>query len=157
MTGTHEHDPADFAAQGTHGLPVIPYGAHIRVASAQANDGAKILQLLDIVHPAAKTLVDIARSQEEELNIVVGIGDDQITQIRVGEVPRLTQHRQSRFGQLALIRYSDTQHVNSTVEGGSATVTRVEVTNYRCRCTSSSPMPAAMPPATSSTAAPART
>jgi len=44
LTGTHEHDPADFAAQGTHGLPVIPYGAHIRVASAQANDGVKILR-----------------------------------------------------------------------------------------------------------------
>ena len=27
------------------------------------NDGATIINLLDIVHPAAKTLVDIARSQ----------------------------------------------------------------------------------------------
>jgi deferrochelatase/peroxidase EfeB len=44
LTGTSEHDAADFAAQGTHGLPVIPFGAHIRVASAQANDGAKILR-----------------------------------------------------------------------------------------------------------------
>ena len=28
-----------------------------------SNDGAKILQMLDIIHPAAKTLVDIARAQ----------------------------------------------------------------------------------------------
>jgi T-complex protein 1 subunit eta len=32
-----------------------------------SNDGAKILQLLDIVHPAAKTLVDIARAQDAEI------------------------------------------------------------------------------------------
>ncbi|CAG5076130.1 Similar to CCT7: T-complex protein 1 subunit eta (Gallus gallus) [Cotesia congregata] len=30
-----------------------------------SNDGATILKLLDIVHPAAKTLVDIAKSQDE--------------------------------------------------------------------------------------------
>ena len=28
-----------------------------------ANDGATIMKLLEIVHPAAKTLVDIAKSQ----------------------------------------------------------------------------------------------
>jgi T-complex protein 1 subunit eta len=28
-----------------------------------SNDGATILNLLDIVHPAAKTLVDIAKAQ----------------------------------------------------------------------------------------------
>jgi len=32
-----------------------------------SNDGATILALLDIVHPAAKTLVDIARSQDAEV------------------------------------------------------------------------------------------
>jgi len=32
-----------------------------------SNDGAKILQLLDIVHPAAKTLVDISRAQDAEI------------------------------------------------------------------------------------------
>lgn len=31
------------------------------------NDGATLMRLLDIVHPAAKTLVDIARSQDEEV------------------------------------------------------------------------------------------
>lgn len=32
-----------------------------------SNDGATILNLLDIVHPAAKTLVDIAKSQDVEV------------------------------------------------------------------------------------------
>lgn len=32
-----------------------------------SNDGAKLLSLLDIVHPAAKTLVDIARAQDSEI------------------------------------------------------------------------------------------
>lgn len=32
-----------------------------------SNDGATIMKLLDIVHPAAKTLVDIARSQDAEV------------------------------------------------------------------------------------------
>lgn len=31
------------------------------------NDGATILKLLEIVHPAAKTLVDIARAQDAEV------------------------------------------------------------------------------------------
>lgn len=33
-----------------------------------SNDGATIMKLLDIVHPAAKTLVDIARSQDAEVH-----------------------------------------------------------------------------------------
>lgn len=33
-----------------------------------SNDGATILKLLDIVHPAAKTLVDIAKSQDAEVS-----------------------------------------------------------------------------------------
>lgn len=32
-----------------------------------SNDGATIMHLLDIVHPAAKTLVDIAKSQDAEI------------------------------------------------------------------------------------------
>jgi T-complex protein 1 subunit eta len=32
-----------------------------------SNDGATIMKLLDIVHPAAKALVDIARSQDNEV------------------------------------------------------------------------------------------
>lgn len=32
-----------------------------------SNDGATLITLLDIVHPAAKTLVDIAKSQDNEV------------------------------------------------------------------------------------------
>jgi T-complex protein 1 subunit eta len=32
-----------------------------------SNDGATIMKLLDIVHPAAQTLVEIAKSQDEEV------------------------------------------------------------------------------------------
>lgn len=32
-----------------------------------SNDGATIIKLLDIVHPAAKTLCDIAKSQDDEV------------------------------------------------------------------------------------------
>ena len=31
-----------------------------------SNDGAEILKLMDIVHPAAKTLVDVARAQDAD-------------------------------------------------------------------------------------------
>ena len=33
-----------------------------------SNDGATIMKLLDIVHPAAKTLVEIAKSQDAEVS-----------------------------------------------------------------------------------------
>jgi T-complex protein 1 subunit eta len=33
-----------------------------------SNDGATIMKLLDIVHPAAKILVDIAKSQDSEVH-----------------------------------------------------------------------------------------
>lgn len=33
-----------------------------------SNDGATIMKLLDIVHPAAKILVDIAKSQDSEVS-----------------------------------------------------------------------------------------
>ncbi|XP_044133141.1 T-complex protein 1 subunit eta [Bufo gargarizans] len=42
-----------------------------------SNDGATILKLLDVVHPAAKTLVDIAKSQDAE----VGDGTTSVTLI----------------------------------------------------------------------------
>ena len=32
-----------------------------------SNDGATIMKLLDIIHPAAKILVDIAKSQDSEV------------------------------------------------------------------------------------------
>ena len=35
-----------------------------------SNDGATIMKLLDVVHPAAKTLVDISLSQDAEVCVV---------------------------------------------------------------------------------------
>jgi len=46
-----------------------------RGSNTISNDGATILKLLDIVHPAAKTLVDIAKSQDSE----VGDGTTTVT------------------------------------------------------------------------------
>jgi T-complex protein 1 subunit eta len=42
---------------------LIHDGQHVTIS----NDGATIISLLDIVHPAAKTLVDIAKSQDAEV------------------------------------------------------------------------------------------
>lgn len=42
--------------------PLLPAGK-----ATISNDGATILKLLDVVHPAAKTLVDIAKSQDAEV------------------------------------------------------------------------------------------
>ncbi len=36
-----------------------------------SNDGATIMNLLEVVHPAAKTLVDIAKSQDAEVKIII--------------------------------------------------------------------------------------
>lgn len=43
------------------------FGCYIVEKATISNDGATIMKLLDIVHPAAKTLVDIARSQDAEV------------------------------------------------------------------------------------------
>lgn len=39
--------------------------------STISNDGATIMKLLDIVHPAAKILVDIAKSQDAEVSFML--------------------------------------------------------------------------------------
>ncbi len=54
---------------------------HNERAVTISNDGATIIALLDIVHPAAKTLVDIAKSQDNE----VGDGTTSVT-IFAGEL-----------------------------------------------------------------------
>jgi T-complex protein 1 subunit eta len=49
---------------GPRGMDKLVYeGKNVTIS----NDGATVLKLLDIVHPAAQTLVDIARSQDEEV------------------------------------------------------------------------------------------
>ena len=56
-----------------------------------SNDGATIMKLLDIVHPAAKTLVDISMSQDAEVGdgttSVVLLAGEVLKQIKVGQLP----------------------------------------------------------------------
>lgn len=50
---------------GPRGMDKLVYEGEGKVTIS--NDGATIMKLLDIVHPAAKTLVDIAKSQDAEV------------------------------------------------------------------------------------------
>lgn len=52
---------------GPRGMDKLVYEGGDKVTIS--NDGATIMKLLDVVHPAAKTLVDIAKSQDSEVYI----------------------------------------------------------------------------------------
>lgn len=76
---------ACLAIQDTLKPTLGPFGSDILIVAANgkatiSNDGATILKLLDIVHPAAKMLVDISRAQDAE----VGDGTTSVT-ILAGE------------------------------------------------------------------------
>lgn len=71
---------ACLAIQDTLKPTLGPFGSDILIVSSNgrttiSNDGATILKLLDIVHPAAKMLVDISRAQDAE----VGDGTTSVT------------------------------------------------------------------------------
>lgn len=78
--------------------------------STISNDGATIMKLLDIVHPAAKTLVDIAKSQDAEVGdgttSVVLIAGEILKQLKPfvedGVHPRIIIKSLRRATQLAL-------------------------------------------------------
>ncbi|AAS53438.1 AFR067Wp [Eremothecium gossypii ATCC 10895] len=77
---------ACLAIQDTLKPTLGPLGSDILIVSSDgrttiSNDGATILKLLDVVHPAAKTLVDISRAQDAE----VGDGTTSVT-IIAGEL-----------------------------------------------------------------------
>lgn len=77
---------ACLAIQETLKPTLGPLGSDILIVSSNqkttiSNDGATILKLLDVVHPAAKTLVDISRAQDAE----VGDGTTSVT-ILAGEL-----------------------------------------------------------------------
>lgn len=79
---------ACLAIQETLKPTLGPLGSDILIVSSSgnttiSNDGATILKLLDVVHPAAKTLVDISRAQDAE----VGDGTTSVT-ILAGELMR---------------------------------------------------------------------
>ncbi|PUU74136.1 chaperonin Cpn60/TCP-1 family [Tuber borchii] len=63
---------ACLAVQNTVKSTLGPYGGDILLVDANGrqtitNDGATVMKLLDIVHPAARILTDIARSQDAEV------------------------------------------------------------------------------------------
>ncbi|EQB45916.1 hypothetical protein CGLO_15132 [Colletotrichum gloeosporioides Cg-14] len=63
---------ACLAVQATVKSTLGPYGGDLLMVDANGkqtitNDGATVMKLLDIVHPAARILVDIARSQDAEV------------------------------------------------------------------------------------------
>lgn len=61
-----------------------------------SNDGATIMKLLDIVHPAAKILVDIAKSQDAEVGMtLICVG------LRTGSPSAM--HHHGRPGQAAAV------------------------------------------------------
>ncbi|KAL7666006.1 T-complex protein 1 subunit eta [[Candida] zeylanoides] len=77
---------ACLAIQDTLKPTLGPFGSDILIVSSSgrttiSNDGATILKLLDVVHPAAKMLVDISRAQDAE----VGDGTTSVT-ILAGEL-----------------------------------------------------------------------
>ncbi|KAK9457730.1 chaperonin Cpn60/TCP-1 family [Dipodascopsis uninucleata] len=79
---------ACIAIQDTIKPTLGPLGSDILIVGSRgdttiSNDGATILKLLDVVHPAAKVLVDISRSQDAE----VGDGTTSVT-ILAGELLR---------------------------------------------------------------------
>lgn len=71
-----------------------------------SNDGATIMKLLDIVHPAAKTLVDIAKSQDAE------VGDGTTTVVLLAgeflkQVSYLNKHWYHEMTMFSLIFYQN--------------------------------------------------
>ena len=63
---------ACLAVQSTIKSTLGPYGGDLLLVDANGkqtitNDGATCMKLLDIIHPAAKILTDIARSQDAEV------------------------------------------------------------------------------------------
>lgn len=63
---------ACLAVQGTIKATLGPYGGDLLLVDGNGkqtitNDGATVMKLLDIIHPAARILTDIARSQDAEV------------------------------------------------------------------------------------------
>ncbi|XP_044761821.1 T-complex protein 1 subunit eta [Coccinella septempunctata] len=98
---------------GPRGMDKLIIDAHAKATIS--NDGATILKLLDIVHPAAKTLVDIAKSQDAEVGdgttSVVLLAGEFLKQIKPfveeGVHPRIIIKAMRRSLQLCLTRINE--------------------------------------------------
>ncbi|VEL31798.1 unnamed protein product [Protopolystoma xenopodis] len=68
--------------------------------STISNDGATILKLLDVVHPAARLLVDIARSQDAE----VGDGTTSVTLLAAEFLSKVKPYIEEGVHPTAIVR-----------------------------------------------------
>ncbi|KAL5611838.1 hypothetical protein BROUX41_000588 [Berkeleyomyces rouxiae] len=114
---------ACLAVQGTIKPTLGPYGGDLLMVDENGrqtitNDGATVMKLLDIVHPAARILVDIARSQDAEVgdgttSVVVLAGEilkeikehveqDVSTQIIVKALRRASQMAVNKIKEIAV-------------------------------------------------------
>ncbi|KAL2889939.1 putative T-complex protein 1 subunit eta [Ceratocystis lukuohia] len=114
---------ACLAVQDTIKPTLGPYGGDLLMVDENGrqtitNDGATVMKLLDIVHPAARILVDIARSQDAEVgdgttSVVVLAGEilkeikehveqDVSTQIIVKAIRRASQMAVNKIKEIAV-------------------------------------------------------
>ncbi|KAK3935130.1 chaperonin Cpn60/TCP-1 family [Diplogelasinospora grovesii] len=111
---------ACLAVQATIKSTLGPYGGDLLMVDANGkqtitNDGATVMKLLDIVHPAARILVDIARSQDAE----VGDGTTSVV-VLAGEILKETKEHveQGVSSQIIIkgLRRASTMAVNKIKE-----------------------------------------
>lgn len=100
---------------------------HTNNKTTISNDGATIMNLLDIVHPAAKTLVDISLSQDAEIGdgttSVVLLGAELLKQakpfVEENMHPQMINKSFRKACQLAVQKIKDIQiHISETDEVG---------------------------------------
>lgn len=78
-----KHDPRLFGR-----LPYKPQGIYLRasrlVHCSLTNDGNAILREIEVAHPAAKSMIELSRTQDEE------VGDGTTSVVILGKMPRYT-------------------------------------------------------------------
>ena len=111
---------ACLAVQSTIKSTLGPYGGDLLLVDENGkqtitNDGATVMKLLDIVHPAARVLTDIARSQDAE----VGDGTTSVV-VLAGEVLKeIKEHVEQGVSSQVIIkglRRAGTMAVNKVKE-----------------------------------------
>ncbi|KAM9331378.1 T-complex protein 1 subunit eta [Gastrophryne carolinensis] len=95
-----------------------------------SNDGATILKLLDVVHPAAKTLVDIAKSQDAE----VGDGTTSVTLLAAEFLKQIKSYVEEGLHPQVIIRAfrTATQLAVSKIKEIAITVKKEDKEEQRC-------------------------
>ncbi|KAK7422143.1 T-complex protein 1 subunit eta [Neonectria magnoliae] len=96
---------ACLAVQETLKPTLGPYGGDLLMVDANGtqtitNDGATVMKLLDIVHPAARILVDIARSQDAE----VGDGTTSVVVLAGSILKEMKEHIEQGISSQIIIK-----------------------------------------------------